>query len=498
MSEKYDIGLIGLAVMGANLARNLANNDHKTLVFNRTTKKTTEFVKEFGGENLQGAESLEEFVASLSAPRKIIIMIKAGNPVDMQIEALVPLLEKGDIVIDCGNSHWSDTVRREEHLKKKGILFFGTGVSGGEEGALNGPSIMPGGNKAAYQKYLAPIFESIAAKDFSEGKCVTWIGENGAGHYVKMVHNGIEYAVMQMLAEVYDMLRKLYSLKPPQMAEIFQNLHSGKLQSFLTEISIEILKKEDDLKKGYLIDTILDAAGQKGTGKWTVFDAVERGVAASSISEAVNARVISSQKDLRVQLSQQISPSYEVIPLGNPSLQKRGTSPFEKGGLRGILSQKDFISLLEDAISAGMLSAYAQGYALISQAAQEQNWDINLAEISRIWQGGCIIRARILEFLNDTFRKSGSKTSQLLSLPEIAQEISASLPSMRMAVSTGIMGGVPLPALSSALSYLENIRNQEGSANFIQALRDNFGAHTFERNDQEGIFHADWNDSDNS
>lgn len=470
----YHVGLIGLAVMGANLARNMARNGFKTLVYNRTPEKTRAFISEFGSDYLQGSEDIGEFVKSLERPRKIILMVKAGEPVDIFLEKLLPHLESGDMVMDCGNSHYPDTVRREKMLRERGIHFFGVGVSGGEEGALNGPSIMPGGDREAYQEHIDALFQSIAAKDFGGGKCVTWIGENGAGHYVKMVHNGIEYAVMQLLAEVYDMLRKSYKLQPPQIREVFVHLHSGRLESFLTEISVKILEKRDDMGEGFLIDQILDKAGQKGTGKWTAIDAGERSVAVPSISEAVNARIISSHKSLRTQLSQTI-----------------GAGAYSEN-VSGVLSQQKFISALEGALSAGMLSAYAQGYALISTAARENNWSINLSEISRIWQGGCIIRAKILDFLHQTFEQSGQKDVHLLELPKIADEITATLPDLRSVVAHGVLSGIALPALSSSLSYLEGMRTSEGSANFLQGLRDFFGAHTFERRDRDGIFHADW------
>lgn len=471
MSSQYDIGMVGLGVMGGNLARNMSNNGSRVLGYERTPVKAQKFNEEFGSDTLQATADFEEFVNALGIPKKFFLLVPAGKIVDDVIERLLPYLHSGDIIIDGGNSHWPDTVRREQELKEKGVMFFGCGVSGGEEGALNGPSMMPGGDKDSYQKYLVPILKPIAAKDFSGGSCVTWIGQDGAGHYVKMVHNGIEYAVMQMLAEVYDMLRNLYGYTPSAIADIFEKLHSGKLESFLTEISIGILRKEDDQGDGYLLDKILDKAGQKGTGKWTVLDAIERGVAVPSISEAVNARIVSSQKDLRIELQKHISPA----------------TSGEK------ISVDEFGTFLEDAVSAGMLSAYSQGYSLISTAAKEQNWDIDLSEISRIWQGGCIIRAVILKFLHETFQKSQQKDAHLLQLPEIAEEITKALPAMRKVVATGMNGGVPVPVLSSGLAYLENMRQAQGSANFIQGLRDFFGAHTFERNDREGVFHAEWN-----
>ncbi|MBI5415046.1 NADP-dependent phosphogluconate dehydrogenase [Candidatus Peregrinibacteria bacterium] len=470
MPPKYDIGVIGLAVMGANVSRNIARNGYKTIVYNRTPEKTREFLKNFGDEYLSGKENLHDFVAALEKPRKIILMIKAGEAVDFTISSILPFLEKDDILVDSGNSHFQGTIRRERELKAKKIHFFGVGVSGGEEGALKGPSIMPGGDKNAYIKHLAPIFEKIAARDFSGKPCTTYIGENGAGHYVKMVHNGIEYAVMQILAEVYDLLRKLSHFPASQIADVFAKLHQGKLESYLTEISVKILQKKDGDTSQYLLEKILDKAEQKGTGKWTVLDALDRGIALPTISEAVNARNISAQKELRVKLN----TTY--------------TSPSDSQNI----SYEELERILENAVSAAILSAYAQGYFLISEASREQNWNIDLAEISRIWQGGCILRAKVLQFLENAFRNAPEKYSHLFLFPEISEEIRESLPSLRKLVTIGAQGGVPLPCIMSALSYIENMCHARGSGNFLQGLRDFFGAHGFERIDREGKFHEKW------
>lgn len=466
---KADIGLIGLAVMGANLARNIANKGFQTVVYNRTTETMKTYIKEFGMEKLTGVETIEEFVESISAPRKIIIMVKAGGPVDAVINQLVPLLDEGDMIIDCGNSNYRDTMRRSEELKEKNLQFVGCGVSGGEEGALNGPSLMPGGSPESWE-YLKPIWEAIAAKDFDGSPCVTHVGEGAAGHYVKMVHNGIEYAVMQMIAEAYDLLKRIYQLSPDDIADIFAEYNKGRLESFLFEIVQPVLRKKDDQTDGYLIDMILDKAGQKGTGKWTAIDALDRGVGLSSISEAVFARVNSSFKKQRSELS-----GFFPKEFGSPEIEK-----------------EVFIKKLEEALYAGMLSAYAQGLELIKLSAAENKWEVNLSEISRIWEGGCIIRAKILKFLTDTFKSSGKGNPHLFELTEIQEALQIALPAWRELVSLSIQSAIPTPCLSSALQYVDASTTERLPANLIQGLRDFFGAHTYERIDQEGSFHTDW------
>ncbi len=465
---KSHIGLIGLAVMGANLARNIANNGFRVSVYNRTPEVTDEFIQDFGGENLVGQKDLQEFVQSIKAPRKIIVMVKAGAPVDGVIEQLMPFLSQGDTIIDCGNSLYSDTIRREEFCAGNGFNFFGCGVSGGEEGALNGPSIMPGGNEAIW-KDLQPILEAISAKDFAGGSCVTYVGENGAGHFVKMVHNGIEYAVMQMMAEAYEILSVGYGLSAPEIADIFAGYNEGKLQSFLFEIAVPILRKKDDLADGYLLDKILDKAGQKGTGRWTAIEGLDRGVGLSTITEAVCARTVSSFKADRVGLAK---------------LYDKPKSNFD-------LDQKVMVGKLENALYAGMLIAYAQGFQLMKKAAAEQNWNLNFAEIARIWEGGCIIRAQILRTLHEAFKDSGK--TELLAIPALVKDLKNSLPDFREVVSLGMGNGIPLFSLGSALSSFEAMTNERNSANFIQGLRDFFGAHTYERIDREGVFHTNWN-----
>jgi 6-phosphogluconate dehydrogenase len=466
---KADIGLIGLAVMGANIARNISGKGFKTVVYNRSTDKMTKYIEEYGNEKLTGEETLESFVAAIEVPRKIIILVKAGDPVDAVINQLTPLLSEGDMIIDCGNSNYHDTIRRDEEIKSKGLRFVGCGVSGGEEGALNGPSMMPGGSTESWD-YLRSIWEAIAAKDFDGGPCVTHIGEGGAGHYVKMVHNGIEYAVMQMIAEAYDLLKRLYKLSPDEIADIFAQYNKGRLESFLFEIAEPVLRRKDEESGEYLIDVILDKAGQKGTGKWTAIDALDRGVGLSSISEAVFARVNSSFKDQRIALS----PSF---PKPEKSL---------------IIDKDTFIAELEETLYAGMLSAYTQGLELIKLTAAENNWQVNLSEISRIWEGGCIIRAKILKFLTDTYKASGKGNPHLFELKEIQDAINSALPAWRRIVCESINSGIPSPCLTSALQYVDTSTSEHLPANMIQGLRDYFGAHTYERTDKKGSFHTEW------
>ena len=469
--KKAEIGLIGLAVMGANLARNMANKNIKTVVYNRTTEKMEQFIKQYGTEFLFGRKELKDFVQSIETPRKIIILVKAGNPVDLVIEQLTPLLEKGDIVIDCGNSNYRDTQGRVLELEMDELNFMGCGVSGGEEGALNGPSLMPGGTKESYSE-LDVIFTKIAAKDFSAEPCVSYIGENGAGHYVKMVHNGIEYGIMQIMAEAYDILKRVYNLDAPAIAKIFKQYNQGKLSSYLFEIAVEILEKQDNQGDGHLIDKILDKAAQKGTGQWTASDSLERGVAIPTITESVYARVISSEKEKRTELSK-LYEEYKKEENTEPQI------PIDQ-----------FKVILEEALYAAMLSTYAQGYALIQKAAKEESWKIDLAEVSRIWQGGCIIRADVLNTLHKAFKESPQ--SHLFEIPKIIDELSSRIPSLRKVTSMTMASGIPAPSLVTALSYFEGMTCETSPANFIQGLRDNFGAHTFKRIDKEGDFHVEW------
>lgn len=465
--NKAQIGLIGLAVMGANLARNLASKNIKTVVYNRTAQKTQAFIQQYGNAFLTAETDLCDFVERIQKPRKIILLVQAGPAVDEVIRQLTSILERGDTIIDCGNSYYKHTERRLKELQPRGIHFVGCGISGGEEGALNGPSIMPGGSADSW-KELKPILEKIAAKDFSGKPCVTHIGDGAAGHYVKMVHNGIEYGVMQLMAEAYDMLRTVYKLSAPQIAKIFEQLNKGKLNSYLFEIAVKVLNQKDEFKKGYLIDFIKDAAKQKGTGAWTSLDALYDHTALPTITEAVFARLISADTTKR----QKLSKLYKKVKI-NKKL------PLIK-----------FTKLLEDALYSSILSTYAQGYALIQTASQKNKWEINPAEISRIWEGGCIIRAKILNFIHKAFAKNSEK--HLFEISDVATGLKKSLPALREIVATSAKSGIAVSAMATALSYFDAITNNQTPANFIQGLRDFFGAHTYQRTDKEGAFHTIW------
>ncbi len=472
-----DLGLIGLAVMGSNLARNFASRGFTVSVYNRSPERTNEFIKEFGNEKLVGTFDYVQFVRSLKRPRKIMVMVKAGAAVDGVIADLLPYLQAGDIIIDGGNSHYRDTQRRSKELVAsatggKKIHFVGCGVSGGEEGALHGPSLMPGGSKEAWQQ-IKVYYQAIAAKDFSGRPCITYVGDNGAGHYVKMVHNGIEYAVMQLMAEAYQMLRVVYKQTPQQIGELFKKYNAGKLNSFLFQIAVPVLTRQDELKKGFLIDAILDRAGAKGTGQWASVDALERGMSISSVTEAVFARSTSAAKNDRLKLSK----LYRMLPT--------------KGG--STLGGKKFQTILENALYAAMISCYAQGYELIRKAAAEEKWEVNLAEISRIWEGGCIIRAKLLNVLHSAYQKGNSKNSPLLAVPGIVTLIKKHLPELRALVSFAGTTGVSTPSFSTALFYVQDMTTERLPANLIQGLRDFFGAHTYERTDRPGSFHTEWN-----
>lgn len=467
---KYDIALIGLGVMGQSLARNMASKGIKVIGWDRHEEKSKEFIQKYGNENLTYAPDFTGLHDQLAKPRTYLTLVPAGSPVDEVIENLKPYLEKGDIVIDAGNSNYHDTIRRTKALEILGINFVGMGVSGGEEGALRGPSMMPGGSKESWQA-LKPILEKIAAKDFSGNPCVSYMGPDGAGHYVKMVHNGIEYGVMQMMAEMYFILKNMYDLSVPEIGKIFKKFSEGKLKSFLFDISVPILERKDDFnKENHLIDYILDKAGQKGTGMWVAIDALERGVSLPTITMAVFARNISSQKEKREELSK----------------------TFHKQNSTDLPDLEAFLLDLEKALYAGMISSYAQGFELMSQAGKDQAWDFNFAEITRIWEGGCIIRADLLNFLHQAFASSQGESVHLFSIPEVRQALQENLEPWRKVIGQAFLSGVPIPSLASSLTYFEEITSENLSANFIQALRDYFGAHTYERTDREGTFHTPW------
>lgn len=468
--NKADIGLIGLAVMGENLVLNMERNGFTVAVYNRTTEKVDNFINGRGKEkNIIGCHSIEELVASLKTPRKVMLMVKAGKPVDDFIELLIPHLEKGDIIIDGGNSHFPDSTRRTKYLEEKGFLFIGTGVSGGEEGALNGPSIMPGGSPKAWE-YVKPIFQSIAAKVEDGTPCCDWVGENGAGHFVKMVHNGIEYGDMQLITEAYQIMKDLLGMNADEMHQVFKEWNQGELQSYLIEITRDILAYKDEDGKP-LVDKILDTAGQKGTGKWTVLASLDAGAPLTLIGEAVYARTLSSLKDDRVEASKVLS----------------GPKPKFSG------EKKEFIEDLRKALYASKLVSYAQGYVLMKFAAKEFGWNLNYGGIALMWRGGCIIRSSFLGKIKEAF-DANPDLSNLLLDPFFKEKILSAQDSWRRVVATSITNGIWIPALSTALNYFDGYRNDRLPANLLQAQRDYFGAHTYERIDHPRgeFFHTNW------
>ncbi|MBD2460390.1 NADP-dependent phosphogluconate dehydrogenase [Oscillatoria sp. FACHB-1407] len=466
-------GLIGLAVMGENLALNVERNGFPIAVYNRTSSVTEKFLSTRAeGKNVKGTFSLEEFVQSLDRPRKILIMVKAGGPVDAVINQLKPLLDKDDMIIDGGNSLYEDTERRVKELESTGLSFIGMGVSGGEEGALNGPSLMPGGTEAAYRE-IEPIVTKIAAQ-VDDGPCVTYIGPGGSGHYVKMVHNGIEYGDMQLIAEAYDLLKNVGGLNHTQLHEVFAEWNTTEeLDSFLIEITADIFRKIDPDTNQPLVEMILDSAGQKGTGRWTVMSALELGVSIPTIIAAVNARIISSYKQERVAASNQLS---------GPSITAYGDT-------------KAFVNMVRDALYCSKICSYAQGMALLSKASQEFNYNLNLSEMARIWKGGCIIRARFLNKIQQAFIHDPQLPNLLLA-PEFKQTILDRQASWRETLAIAAKSGIPVPAFSASLDYFDSYRRASLPQNLTQAQRDYFGAHTYERTDKSGVFHTEWTTED--
>ena len=465
---KSDIGLIGLAVMGENLALNLLRNGYQVSVFNRTVSKTEEFAQtKAANQKVVACLDLEQFCKSLSRPRKIITMVKAGGAVDDLINQLSPYLESGDIVIDGGNSHYLDTQRRFDDLAKKGIHFVGAGISGGEEGALKGPSIMPGGASAAWPE-ISPILTKIAAK--VEGSaCCDWVGPGGAGHFVKMVHNGIEYADMQLITESYQLLRDLAGLDNQKLSQVYTDWNSGELESYLIEITASIMSKKDEKTGAYLLDLILDSAGQKGTGKWTVNLALDQGQPSNILAEAVFARFSSAQLDERRQAAEIYSA---------PNTKKLSPELIEK---------------VRRAVYCTKIAAYAQGFALMCSASNSNKWSINLGSVSMMWRGGCIIRSRFLGQIKNSYDKQQNLPNLLLS-EFFSNTIKQYLPDWRAVVALAAENGIPIPVMGSALSYFDAYRSARLPANLIQAQRDFFGAHTYERIDQpRGVtFHTEW------
>lgn len=469
--SQSNIGVIGLAVMGENLVLNMESKGFKVSVYNRTTSVTGKFAEgRAKGKNIVPTTTLEEFVGSLARPRKAMIMVKAGAPVDAVIDALVPLLEDGDVIIDGGNSLWTDTQRREAALREKGLHFVGCGVSGGEEGALKGPSMMPGGSKESWTS-LGPIFQKIAAQVEGE-PCCRHMGPDGAGHYVKMVHNGIEYGDMQLICEAYSILSGVLGLNAGELHEVFSEWNKGELNSYLIEITAHIFEVKDPETGKPLVDLILDKAGQKGTGRWTVGHAVEMGIPLSTIGSAVESRTLSSMKSERVAASL-------VLP---------GPQPGAYSG-----DKKKLIRAVRDALYASKIVSYAQGFAQLGAAGQLYDWKLNFGDIATIWRGGCIIRAHFLNRIREAYERDPSLKNLMLD-PFFRDIMADTQAHWRLAVTTAISAGVPVPAFSASLAYYDSLRSARLPANLLQAQRDFFGAHTYERTDKpEGeFFHTDW------
>ncbi|TBL64666.1 NADP-dependent phosphogluconate dehydrogenase [Hafnia alvei] len=466
--SKQQIGVVGMAVMGRNLALNIESRGYTVSIFNRSTDKTDEVVAENPGKNLVPYYTVQEFVESLEKPRRILLMVKAGEATDKTIDSLKPYLEKGDILIDGGNTFFQDTIRRNRELSAEGFNFIGTGVSGGEEGALKGPSIMPGGQKHAYE-LVAPILKKIAAVAEDGEACVTYIGSDGAGHYVKMVHNGIEYGDMQLIAEAYSLLKHGLNLSNDELATTFTEWNKGELNSYLIDITKDIFTKKDEEGK-YLVDVILDEAANKGTGKWTSQSSLDLGEPLSLITESVFARYISSLKDQRVAASKVLSGPKAQVVSGDKS---------------------EFVEKVRRALYLGKIVSYAQGFSQLRAASEEYSWDLNYGEIAKIFRAGCIIRAQFLQKITDAYAQDASIANLLLApyFKQIADEYQQAL---RDVVSYAVQNGIPTPTFSAAISYYDSYRSAVLPANLIQAQRDYFGAHTYKRTDKEGVFHTEW------
>jgi 6-phosphogluconate dehydrogenase len=468
---KADIGLIGLAVMGENLVLNMESKGFTVAVFNRTTDKVTRFAEGRGkGKKIIPAYSIQELISNLKRPRKVMLMVKAGQPVDDNLEMIIPLLEPGDIIIEGGNSHFPDTIRRTKYVESKGLLYIGTGVSGGEEGALLGPSLMPGGSKAAWP-FVKDIFNAISARASDGASCCAWIGDNGAGHFVKMSHNGIEYGDMQLICEAYHLLREVGGFDHEEMADIFTEWNKSELDSYLVEITSEILKFKDD-DGSAIVTKILDKAGQKGTGKWTVIGALDLGVPLSLIAESVFARTISSMKTERV----------------NASKRFRGPAAGKAAN-----DNKTLVDDIRKALYASKIVSYAQGFSLLKNAAAEYGWDLNYGEIAMIWRGGCIIRSAFLNKIYEAYRKN-PELANLVMDDYFSSILTENSESWRRVIAAAVSQGIPVPAMSSALSWFDSYRTEWLPANLLQAQRDYFGAHTYERIDEPAgkFFHTNW------
>ena len=469
--KKCDIGLIGLAVMGENLVLNMESHGWQVAVFNRTTSKVDAFLEgRAKGKNIVGCHSIEELVANLARPRKVFLLVKAGAAVDAFIDAIIPQLEPGDIIIDGGNSHFPDTIRRTAYVESKGLLYIGTGVSGGEEGALKGPSIMPGGSGAAWP-HVKKIFQSVAAKVDDGSPCCEWLGSDGAGHFVKMVHNGIEYGDMQMICEAYSLMRNVLDMPPAEISTVFGEWNEGELDSYLIEITRDILAKTDDETGKPMVDVIMDKAGQKGTGRWTSLAALDLGVPAQTIVEAVFARALSAIKDERLVAARR---------LAGPGAKFTG-------------DKKAFLGQLRQALFASKICSYAQGYQVMRAAATEYQWDLNYGEIALMWRGGCIIRAQFLGNIKEAYDNNPGLQNLLLD-NYFKDAIENSQSAWRKVIATAVEHGIPVPTFSSALAYYDGYRSAVLPANLLQAQRDYFGAHTYERLDKPAgeYFHTNW------
>ncbi|MEX0867929.1 MAG: decarboxylating NADP(+)-dependent phosphogluconate dehydrogenase [Pirellulales bacterium] len=469
---EYDFGLIGLAVMGENLALNIESRGYSVAVFNRTTSVVDNFIEgRAKGKQFKGCHTIEELVGSLKPPRKVMLMIKAGPAVDAVIEQLIPLMDKGDVIIDGGNTYYPDTERRTEEVEAQGMLYVGTGVSGGEEGALLGPSMMPGGSNEAWP-LVKDIFQAIAAKvgPNNDIPCCDWVGPRGAGHYVKMVHNGIEYGDMQLICEAYFTLKHVLGLSNDELYDVFDQWNSGDLDSYLIEITRDIFSVKDPDGEGDLVDKVLDTAGAKGTGKWMSQLALDLGVPSTLVTEAVFARSLSANKEARQRAS-------EVLQ-GPPTTKFDG-------------DRKQFIAEVRDALYASKIVSYAQGFVQMQAAAEEHGWPLDFGAISMLWRGGCIIRAQFLERIKEAYDKNKNLENLLLD-PYFVEQIHRAQPAWRSVIQTAIAHGIPTPAFSTALAYYDGYRTARLPANLLQAQRDYFGAHTYNRVDKKGVFHTDW------
>jgi len=476
MNPQCDIGLVGLAVMGQNLILNMADHGFQVAAFNRTVQKVDEFMAgPARGKSVVGCRSPEELVRSLKRPRRLMLMVKAGEPVDQMIGQFAPLLAAGDIIIDGGNSYYLDTERRLKELDARAILYLGAGISGGEEGARHGPSIMPGGTAGAWP-HLKSIFQGIAAKVGPQNDipCCEWVGPGGAGHYVKMVHNGIEYGDMQLICEAYSLLKDGLGLSNARLYDIFAQWNTGELDSYLIEITRDIFSVQDTETDNALVDMILDKAGQKGTGKWTGQLALELGVPTTLITEAVFARILSSQKDKRVRAGKILSG-----PSGAVEAFRKTVNP------------EAFIDTVRQALYASKICSYAQGFYQLQAASEENEWDLKYGEIAMLWRGGCIIRAVFLERIKEAFERAAGLENLLLD-PYFKQAVESNQDGWRQVVGTAARLGIPVPAISAALNYYDGYRSERLPHNLLQAQRDYFGAHTYERIDREGNFHSDW------